>query len=473
MSVLHVSTVHDCVVIGSEVEACLAAVAAARSGLNTCLVAEAPVRIGGILTWGGLAYIDRDSRHLFPPTVGGPDGLFGEFLVRAGVALVALDPDKGRRALLAMLREAGVQVRFARPVAVEVQQRRLQCIVLSDGERLACRHAIDGTPDGDLLELLGASFETGFTAHDVDRVLGTSPMPIVRGVSPQAIVETCRKLALDPSLEALRREQFGDRPFLGLEQGEDWILVGPPHLGLAYRRYRSGCDFADFEPLEADGFNIAVLGPDTTSWNGLLLDIREPRRLLALSREGSDASIRAEGLCFEAFLREALGWQDARVEMPSGLYVRQTRHLIEAVRRLSFSDILAGDREDAIGSFSYYPDFRGLHLVPIHRPLVAPVPLGSGIFAPVPNVGIASRAGGYTPFAHSLARLVQFGCILGSGLGVAVSLSDGDLGAVAPSRVREGLAKIGGLADDIEGATNNLDALATCQGDPFLALETA
>jgi hypothetical protein len=104
---------------------------------------------------------------------------------------------------------------------------------------------------------------------------------------------------------------------------------------------------------------------------------------------------------------------------------------------------------------------------------VAPVPLGSGIFAPVPNVGIASRSGGYTPFAHSLARLVQFGCILGSGLGVAVSLSDGDLGAVAPSRVREGLAKIGGLADDIVGATNNLEALATCQGDPFLALETA
>jgi hypothetical protein len=463
----------DCIVTGSETEACLAAVAAARVGSRTLLIVESRDRLGGILTWGGLAYVDRDSRHVVPPVVGGGDGLFGEFLARADVALVALDPHRGRSVLEEMLDESGVTVIVGRPARVSVEGGRLRSLTLDTGEMFEARFAIDGSADGDLLELLGGKFETGFRAHGLDRVLGTSPMPRLHGVTPSMIVETCRRLADDPDLEALRRDQFGDRPFLGLEQGEDWILVGPPHLGLAYRRFREANPIPGSDPLEADGFNIAVLGPELTSWNGLLLDIREPGRLLRLSREGADDLVDAEGHCFERFLRDELGWTRARVVMPRGLYVRQTRHLVQATRRLTFADILSGAREDAVGTFSYYPDFRGLHLVPVHRPLLSPVPLGAGIFAPVPNVGIAGRAAGYTPFAHSLARLVQFGCILGSALGVATSLAHESFEEAMPEHVRAGMARIGAGADDPAGAAGNRQALETCQGDPFLALELA
>ena len=473
MTLTEITPSWDCLITGSETEACLAAVAAARAGSRTCLLLEHAERVGGILTWGGLAYVDRDSRHVHPPVVGGHDGLFGEFLARARVGLVALEPVRGREALRAMLAEAGVTVLTGRPVSVAVSDSRLNAVTLDTGDVITTRFAIDGSADGDLLELLGAEFEEGFRARGADRVLGTSPMPLLHGVTPEQIVETCRTLASDPALEALRREQFGDRPFLDLEQGEDWILVGPPHLGLAYRRYREKHPIPGSDPLEADGFNIAVLGPELTSWNGLLLDIRDHERLLRLSREGSDALIDAEGRSFERFLREELGWTSARVEMPAGLYVRQTRHLVNAVKRLTFSDILAGDRDDSIGTFSYYPDFRGLHLVPIHRPLRAPVPLGAGIYAPVPNVGVASRAGGYTPFAHSLARLVQFGCILGSALGVATAMAEDRLDTLDHTRLHAELARIGALASDPAGLDGNRQALETCHGDPFLAREFA
>lgn len=473
----------DWVVVGHETEAVLAAVAGARLGLATVLVAPPGRLLGGLLTEGGLAFVDRDSRHLTPPASSPHDGIFAEFLDRAGVRLVALDPDRGVAALETMLAEAGVVV--LRGHWAQARSRAsadglvLEALEI-EGRWLEGKAFLDGTADGDLAETLGVPFATGFVEHGHSRVLGISPLPRVRGVTPETIVTTCRTLAGDPDLQARRQAAFGERRFLELEAADDWILIGPPYLALAFQRWREreglGCPFG----FEADGFNVAVLGPDDTSWNGLIYHVDDPAQRLTWSREGADDAMRAEVALFERFLREDLGWTDARVTCPPGLYVRQTRHARRTRHLLGLSEIASGKPLPRVGTFCYWPDFRGFAVTPTKGPLVAPVVPDAGWLADWTNVGMAGRAAGYTAPAHALCRLVQYNVVLGTGLAAAVALAVGKVAGhpsmeepIVPARmsaenVRTVLAAAGLGNDDLEGLADTPERGAGLADDPLV-----
>lgn len=462
----------DLIVVGTESEACLSAIAAQRAGARTALVVPAGELLGGLLTQDGLAFVDRDSRHLLPPDQSPQDGLFGQFLARSGVPLVALDPRRGDSTLRSMLQEAGVTVVHATWRQLAVEGDRAVALVMADGSALTSRHFLDATPDGDLAEAAGMRFTSGFSEYGLTRFLGVSPLPRVHGVSPDRIMETASALAADADLEALRRRHFGDRAFLDLERGIDYVLIGPPHLGLAFQRWRERAGLVSRYPLEADGFNIAVLGPETTSWNGLLYFSEDIATLLRLSREGADDFFRQEARHFERFLKEGLGWKEARVELPEGVYVRQTRHALGTRHRLTLDEIASNYAQGSVGTFCYYPDFRGFRAVSVPNPLTAHVILEAGLFRGLRNLGIASRAGGYTPFAHSLCRLVQYNVTLGTALGVAAALTDDDLGALSLTELRAKLFRQGILADDPAGLERNMNARIALKTDPILTLET-
>lgn len=476
--------VHDWVVVGQETEAVLAAVAGARLGLDTVLVVPRDRMLGGLLTEGGLAFVDRDSRHLTPPAATPADGLFAEFLARAGVRLVALDPDKGAQALAAMLHEAGVRIvqgAWHRTRAVPSTHGLVLEAIEVDGQWIEGRAFLDGTPDGDLAEVLGVPFATGFTEHGTDRVLGISPLPRVRGVTPETIVSTCRMLAQDPDLETRKQAAFGNRRFLDLDAGDDWILIGPPYVALAFQRWREKVNAPCPVTFEADGFNVAVLGPDDTSWNGLIYHVDDPLRRLAWSREGADDTMRAEVALFGRFLREGLGWQDADVSCPPGLYVRQTRHARRTRHLLGLAEIASGAPLPRVGTFCYWPDFRGFAVTPTQGPLVAPVVPGAGWLADWTNVGMASRAAGYTAPAHSLCRLVQVNVVLGTGLAAAVAVHLGKQGpsigtACAPevpdARIRAVLAEAGLANDDLSDLADTPKRAAALADDPLVRGET-
>jgi hypothetical protein len=465
--------IFDLLVVGHETEGCLAAVAGARAGGRVALVVPPGALLGGLLTEDGLAFVDRDSRHLTAPSASPFDGLFAEFLTRAGVALVALDPHRGAAPLRAMLDTAGVTVIEAGWEGVSVEGDRLRALRLVGGEAVEARHFLDATPDGDLAEAAGVAFTNGFSEYGISRYLGVSPLPVVDGVTPEAIVETCRRLEADPALEALRARTFGDRRFLELDHGVDYVLVGPPHLGLAYQRWRESIGAASRYPFEADGFNVAVTGPATTSWNGLIYFSEDADTLLALSRDGADDFFRDEAARFGRFLREGLGWKDATVSLPDGVYVRQTRHATAVRHRLTLDEIAAGYAHRSVGTFCYYPDFRGFRAVSVPGPLTAHVVLDAGLASTVRNLGIASRAGGYTPFAHSLCRLVQYNVSLGAALAVAATLAGDDLGDVDVAEVRRVLDRQGALADDPAGLERNAGIRLALQADPVLAREAA
>ncbi|MBO9540732.1 FAD-dependent oxidoreductase [bacterium] len=463
----------DLIVVGNETEGCLAAIAASRAGAKTALVVPPGKLLGGLLTECGLAFVDRDSRHLTPPEASPHDGLFGQFLAAARVPLVSLEAGQGHRTLATMLEDAGVQILEADWIGLVVEGDRATALRMHDGGVLTARHFLDATPDGDLAETAGIRFAEGFSEYGIDRYLGVSPLPIVRGVTPETILETCERLAQDPGLEALRAKAFGERKFLDLDHGPDYILIGPPHLGLAYQRWREAHGFETRYPFEADGFNVAVIGPDATSWNGLIYFSQDPSTLLKLSREGSDAFFKLEASRFERFLQDELGWREAQVELPRGVYVRQTRHALGTRHRLSLGEIVANHDAGSVGTFCYYPDFRGFRAVAVPNPLTAHVVLETGLFHAVRNLGIASRAGGYTPFAHSLCRLVQYNVTLGTALGVAAAFAERDLGAVPLLEIRAELGRQGILSDDPAGLERNRNAQFALRSDPILKLESA
>lgn len=462
----------DLIVVGHETEGCLAAIAGSRAGARTALLLPPGRMLGGLLTEGGLAFVDRDSRHLTPPSQSPFDGLFGQFLDRAGVQLVALEAARGAATLQTMLDEAGVKILPFAWTDVRLEGARLVALDLADGTQLGASHFIDATPDLDLAAAAGLKFETGFSEYGLDRTLGFSPLPLVHGVSPAQIVETARSLGRDPVLEALKQKIFGPRAFLDLDHGIDYILLGPPYLGLAYQRWREQENVSCPYPFEADGFNIAVLGPETTSWNGLMYFSRDPSALLRLSHEGTDAVMRHEAQQFERFLQEGLGWSNAVVELPSTIYVRQTRHALETRHRLRLTEIVQGYDVASIGTFCYYPDFRGFHSPRFPHPPTAHVILEAGLTQSFQNLGLASRAGGYTPFAHSLCRLVQYNATLGTALGVAAALTAEDLKAVPLSEIRNELARQGCMADDPAGLERNPQVRIALLDDPLMRKET-
>ncbi|MBU6427482.1 MAG: FAD-dependent oxidoreductase [Cyanobacteria bacterium REEB65] len=476
----------DLLVVGHETEGVLAAVAAARAGARVGLVAPPGRWLGGLLTEGGLAYVDRDSRHLVPPGPSSQDGIFGSFLARAGVQLVALDPAAGVRVLAEMLAEGQIPVLRGRWSAARTAGDRL-CAIKVGPEVVTARNFVDATADGDLLEALGERFVNGFDEFGRDRRLAVSPLPRVRGVTAQQIFGAAQDLACDPDLAMRKERVFGARRFLELEQGVDYLLIGPPHLALAFARWREREGLVPPLPFEADGFNVAILGPADTVWNGLLYSSTDPAQLLDWSRCGADDRLIGEVRLFERWLREDLGWTDAEVSLPApegpfaraadgavgyrGVYVRQTRHLLGTRLRFSLSHIVANAPVRSVGTFCYYPDFRGFGVTPTTGPLVARVALDAGLPLAWRNVAIASRAAGYTPQAHSLCRLIQYNVTLAAALGVASALSCTDLADAEPVAICQELARLGILANDPAGVERNIEYSRGLAADPLFRAE--
>jgi len=161
------------------------------------------------------------------------------------------------------------------------------------------------------------------------------------------------------------------------------------------------------------------------------------------------------------------------VEIGDGLYVRQTRHALGTRLRLTLQAIAAGDDDRSVGTFAYYPDFRGFQTTPVGNPLVAHVRLDAGLFTGIENLAIASRAGGYTPIAHSLCRLVQYNVMLGAGLGIAAALATGSLADVSESAIRDEMIRQGILCDDRQGFDWNRKAQGILASDRLCSQEAA
>ena len=136
----------------------------------------------------------------------------------------------------------------------------------------------------------------------------------------------------------------------------------------------------------------------------------------------------------EAFFKEVGGFAEVSILPPAELYIRQTVQC-QAQQVLSAIDLFSGGvpAEEAVGTFSYWLDFRGVHpwlAYPQLHPLPKPI-FNVGLSANFPkaesqlpqNLAFISRAAGYSPLAQGACRIVQHNCLVGEALGIAIAES--------------------------------------------------
>jgi len=481
---------YDIIGFGDEVPGILALVAAAREFRRRqgryprtllLLMGNAHYGLGGHLVRGRLSYLDRS--HI-PPTVrsqhqlstfGAPASLYSEFLQRASVRQIALDPGHASYALQQMLSEVRADIlSLARIAAVRKEGNRITGIELARGELYHGQQFIDATVNAELAKHAGARRWQGFGTFGlpeselpVGMVFETHGLTIgqlqwfeeqflKRFANPQdrAAQEYLRVAAGgDANLERSLRDRLTESNgrLRTMYVGADFADVRSPALSIAYQSFRGKKLDLQSSLTILDQPNIAILGRDRLSWNALLhYTSGSEAEALASNASLPSADMLEEMRQVETWLR-SIG---VKVVLPAKeLYIRHAGNVIDVVQPLSGAQMLAGGvpASEALGSFAYYFDVRGGIRGIGSKALAAgftSVSFGLPIFnygirhaqlSAIPNLAVVSPASGFTGFASSAGRIVEFNVGVGQGIGIAAAIAleqNRDLASVTNQEVR-------------------------------------
>lgn len=435
----------DVLVVGDEVESILTAVSAARAGARVMLARRSRSRPGGLSVRGGLSYMDITPEYIA--------GLFGEFLRRAGVVRIALNPERAEAVLCDMLAEADIQVFSGVETALSLDGDGFPDVAWLRGAneefRLVAKVVIDATPDADLARALGVPFITGLGGllGSEDNFLGVSPVFRIMGASVAALRSFEADLRSRPDLPerlekalplhppALRAE-YRDRPTYAPDD-MDYLDILNPVIGIDYHCWRHGSpDGYAGAGIAIDGANISRLSDGSLGFNGMVataaaLDAGLPE-LIAMSRDGAIPPLLLEEMRrFEQYLREVAGFSEAVVIPPESLYVRQTVTMLAKANMTARRAIAGGVLpERSVGCFSYWLDLRGVSLWKCFPGISLPKPvfnIGLDVALPagsrLQNFAFVGRSAGYSPIGQGAGRIVQHNALLGEGLGVAAAMA--------------------------------------------------
>jgi hypothetical protein len=474
----------DVIVYGDEPAGIMTALALAeqlpsqRPGVSPrlALVREEPAGepLGGTITRGGLAYLDRNQLpwdqwiwrgdHLAPSS-----RLYRQFLTLSGARQIAADPVRSDRAFRRALASHGVVLLSGAGLeGVTLGPRRICALQTRRFGTLAARYFIDSSLGADLAHRSGVVFRSG---------LGPGPL-----------AQESLSLGWIFSLQGFNLEQFRalERRFTArLLDPSDWEAQGWLQAWPAYRRNRQALrqallnpllqpreaiswtdDSADqvspalaiafhgesgippglkAAPMRLDLANIAVLG-DRLSLNALLLrnDADQNRQVLAGGgrplpwMEPYRAAITA---FFRRHGATAVAWSPR-------LYVRSADQILDSIEPLSAPMMMAGGvpPEQAVGTFSYGLDIRGglRHRVPLPgHPLTFNVGYRHTLPRQRDNLAVLGPAGGFAGLGVGAGRILELNVTVGQGLACAVAMaigSDQPLGAIDPAVVSGALA---------------------------------
>lgn len=439
----------DIVVIGDEIESVLTAISAGRlggsSGVTVALCRRSTGLLGGLSTRGGLSYMDITPEFTAP--------LFQEFLDKAGVVRVALNPSDADCVLNEMLVESGVKVFNGVNVDVKFDDVKDIFNIIMGGNTLTSRIVIDATPDADVARALKVPYITGLGGllkrfdDTMSDFLGVSPVFTINNVTVKELAQFEEKLRhQDGMLKKLKEalpyhpegfcETLINRPTFAPDD-MDYLDILNHTIGVAYHHWRYGGEISYAESSVAiDGANISRLKDGKLGFNGLVATVDDSKNvfetLLDYSHGGKIPDFLIKEMnCFEQFLKEEGGFDEVEICPPEELYVRQTCTLL-ARENMTARMMLRGGvaKEKAIGTSSYWLDMRGVNLYQIDASLTLPKPVfNAGLEVCLPlcpqleNFAFVSRSAGYSPLAQGAGRIVQHNAMLGEALGVAATLA--------------------------------------------------
>lgn len=491
---------YDIIGFGDEVPGVLAMIAAAREyrrqtqkypKMLLMSKANAGEGIGGHLIRGKLSYLDRTqiSRQLQTSlnldTFGAPSALYQEFLKRAGVVQIALDPEKGDRALKEMLREGGVAILSEVKIASVVKSgSNLTSILTSRGETYTAKQFIDSTVNAELAQAAGAKKLQGFGTFGLpDSELPVTLVFETEGLSIQRLQEIeliylkrFRNLADTEAQNFLKSAAgFDERKAESLRQelvdshgnlktlwaGKDYIDIRCNALSIAYHSFRGKKLSLHESGAILDRGNVAILpGNDRLSWNALMIAVTGSEAETLANNGGKPTPAMLEEMKFVEQWFKSIGAK--KVTPASELYIRHAGNITEAIEPLSGAQMLAGGvpNSEALATFAYHFDVRG-GIPGIGDKARANGFLSTMFSKPIFNVGIrhaqlksvrnlavVSPASGFEGFASAAGRIVEYNAAVGHGLGIAATLallSNRTLADISNQEVREVLVKVGEL----------------------------
>lgn len=399
---------YDVVVVGTEPEAIMAAVAAAEEGARTALVGRED-RLGGLFVRGALNVLDLRT-HPFSYQ----QGLFTRWWARVGGGH-AFDVDRAEAVFRAMLAEASVDVFVgsaepllasradgigspAGPAPETIVGVR---VGLQVGElRLWSDQVIDGTADADFAAAAGAGSTIGFASLGYPERMADTLVFALDGIDWRLLTE---------SVEARGRR------YASIDERVAWGSFGG--VPAAY---------APSDPtLRLRGLNLGRESTGKVWVNALLIygiDPFDPNSLAA-GRERAAAEVPA----IVAYLQTRIpGFEQVRVAgFAESLYVRETRHL-NALCTLTADDVLDNRVTAAAIAAGGYPlDVQSL--TPNDSGFVFGVPdiYGVELCVTVPTgldgLWVVGHSAGFDPIAHASARVVPLGIAVAEAVGVAAS----------------------------------------------------
>lgn len=380
---------YDVIIVGSEPEGVMAAVAAAQEGAATMLV-TADERLGGLFVLGQLNVLDVSDPH--------QQGLFEDWWVRVGAGH-AFDVERAEEAFEEMLSEAGVSViRGANEVSPLLDGHQVVGVMVGD-RPVAAEQVIDATADADFAAAAGAHFSVGFESLGVAARMADTLVFRVADVNWEALHDGVR--ARGPT-------------YAQIDARVAWGHFG--RYPAAYQPSEAG--------LRMRGLNVGRQDDGTVLINALLVYGVNP--LSAQSRREGLVRAAREAPRLVEYLRELPGFERARLAGTADrLYIRESRHL-HAACQLTVDDVLDNRvTTSAVAAGGYPLDVQTL--TPEDHGFVYGVPevYGVELCVTVPRgVGglwVVGKAAGYDPLAASSARVVPLGMAVAEAAGVAAA----------------------------------------------------
>ncbi|HEY9639135.1 MAG TPA: FAD-dependent oxidoreductase [Coleofasciculaceae cyanobacterium] len=491
---------YDFIGFGDEVPGILALISAAREYRRrigsypksvVMLRGNAQDGIGGHIVRGRLAYLDRSC---IPPTTrqseylgdfGDPPAIYKEFLQRAGVVKVAIDPGNANMALRQMMSEAGVDILSnAKIDAVLKDGQKIAGLQLSRGETFLGKQFIDSTVNAELAQRAGVKKLPGFASLGLpNSELSVTLVFETQGLSPQTLqaielsylkrlnnpadAEAQQWLNIaagsDASLAQMLRNSltraYGQLNTLDI--GTDYIDVYSRALSIAYHSFRGTKHYLPESKAILDNPNIAVLPGNRLFWNALLFFV-DATQAEVLARNGAKptAEMLKEFGWIEKWLK-SLG--ATSVKVAPELYIRHAGNIVGAVEPLSGAQMIAGgvSANQALGTFGYMFDTRGgivglwqratnvgVKKFAFKAPLLN-VGMRHALIKNVPNLAVISPASGFEGSASAVGRIVEFNVAVGQGVGIAAAialLNNRNLSEITNEEVRNVLAQTGKLS---------------------------
>jgi hypothetical protein len=503
---------YDILCFGDEVPGILTLVCAAREFRHrtgryprTLLLFKGDSRlgVGGHLVRGGLSYLDRSQipsglrQNLGLETFGDPAAIYQEFLRRAEVTLIALDPRKADAALRQMLREIGADLLSNAEIDSVLSDRAtITGIRLTNGETYLANQFIDSTVNAELAQAAGVRKLKGFETMGLpDSELSVTLTFETEGLTVEGLkwiewqylnrfinpndtdAQSWLNTAAggDPELANQLRRELRDRQgdLKPMQVGDDYIDVCSKALSIAYHAFRGTKLSLSDSGAILDNANIARLSGTRLSWNALLFDVNaEQAETLARGKAKPTAAMLDEMAKVGQWFR-SLG--ATTVRPATELYIRHAGNVMDVNDPISGAEMLAGGvpAGEAFGSFGYHFDVLGgiaglgdrakaigIGNLLFLKPPLFNIGMQHALVKSVPNLAVISPASGFAGYACSAGRIVEYNCGVGQGVGIAaaIALSQGrNLADISNREVRTVLEQTGQLSR-VYGTTSPTEA---------------